>query len=210
MLTLMRRWAAGDTRAGQEFYRECYPMIRRFLYNKISPDESDDLVQSIFAECLAALPRYRGEGSFRAYVLRIANNQFNDYCRRRRRDRDRFAPAIADEVLSVADLQRSPFSQVVERQEARLLLSSLRTLPIGMQVLLELFYWERLTAPQIVEVLDIPEGTVRSRLTTARKQLERKLEELSSSPEELASTLSNLEGWALWIRGQVNRDPTPN
>ena len=83
------------------------------------------------------------------------------------------------------------------------MLHALRAIPIDLQIALELFYWEKLSAPELAEVLEIPEGTVRSRLRRAREALEQRLRALESSPERLASTLSNLEGWALSLRDRL-------
>lgn len=71
------------------------------------------------------------------------------------------------------------------------MLRALRCIPLDHQILVEPFYWEGLTGPDLATVLEVPEGTVRTRLRRARALLAEKIEELADSP--------NLEDWARHI-----------
>ena len=85
-------------------------------------------------------------------------------------------------------------------QEQRLLLEGLRRTPLDSQVVLELYYWERLSGRELGEVLGIPEDTARSRIRRAKDLLHRALRSIEESPEVLQSTMEDLEGWAAKIR----------
>lgn len=203
---LLERWKTGDKDAGRLLYKRYFPSVRRYFHNKISDQvECDDLVQSTFEGLLKAIPRFRNDATLKTFVLAIAHNIFVTRVRGEKKIRTHLGRPCDDDSLSVADLARSPFSQVVEGQQARLLLSALRSLAIEVQALLELFYWEELTGPEIAEILEVPVGTVRSRLKAGRAKLEQAMEALASSPEELAGTLSNLDGWARKIREEIGR-----
>lgn len=74
-------------------------------------------------------------------------------------------------MSSVADLCEpgaTPSQLIAAKQEQRLLLRALREIRLHYQVILELYFWEKMTEPQVAPVLDVPEGTVRTRLRTAR------------------------------------------
>lgn len=203
---LLDRWRAGDDKAGRDLYKRLFPAVNRYFRNKVSVQaESDDLVSATFVGLLKARDTFRGDSSLKTFVLRIARNKYASWIREQKSARKVIERPDSEDALSVADLAKSPFSQVAEGRETRLLLSALRKLPIELQELLELYYWEELTGPELAEVLEFPEGTVRSKLRKARETLEHTMAALASSPEELAGTLSNIEGWARQIREQMGR-----
>ena len=83
------------------------------------------------------------------------------------------------------------------------MLEGLRCLPLDHQIVLELTYWEDMSDRDVADVLDVPHGTVKSRVRRARLALDEHIERLSASPAELASTRANLEAWARGLRDQV-------
>ena len=62
-------------------------------------------------------------------------------------------------------------AEAAQHEEQRLLLEALRRIPLDLQIAIELHYWEGMSGPDLAQVLDIPEGTVRSRLRRAREPL---------------------------------------
>ena len=95
---------------------------------------------------------------------------------------------------------------MAKRREERLLLEALRSIPLDHQIALELYYWQEMTAAELAAVLDIPEGTIRSRLRRAKHLLEEQLAELAQSPDLLETTMANLDEWARNLRRFVG-DP---
>ena len=182
-------------------FEQHFDPLYRFFRNKIG-DGIDDAVQETFLACLTG-PAFRGESSFRTYLFAIARNVLHAQMKRLGRAR---AEVDVGEI-SVMDLGPSPSTLAARRREERLLLSALRAIPLDMQIALELFYWEDLSGSELAVALEIPEGTVRSRLRRAREALDQKLAELAESPSLLASTTSDLEVWAKELREQVHPDP---
>ena len=84
----------------------------------------------------------------------------------------------------------------------RLLLAALRHLPLELQLILELHYWEDLSTSEMAEVVGIPQGTVKSRLRRAREQLTAQIAAHDADPTLIQTTLQNLEGWARELREQ--------
>jgi RNA polymerase sigma-70 factor (ECF subfamily) len=66
-------------------------------------------------------------------------------------------------------------------------------------VVLELYYWEELTAVEIGEALELPEGTVRTRLRRARALLERGIG-VAEDPRVGEATREDLDGWVASVR----------
>jgi RNA polymerase sigma-70 factor (ECF subfamily) len=89
---------------------------------------------------------------------------------------------------------------MARRDEHHMLLLALRRVPIDVQDLLELHYFERLSGPELAAVLQIPEGTVRSRLRRAVMLLRAEVERIAGTPALVESTLGSISGWAAEIR----------
>jgi RNA polymerase sigma-70 factor (ECF subfamily) len=186
---LFDAWCAGEQRSGARLFDRHFNAISRFFKNKVG-EEFEDLVQQTFAACLESRARFRRDSSFRTFLFAIAHNILRVHYRTRRREQVDF-----DEV-SVHDLAPGPSSVLARAREQELLLGSLRRLPLELQVILELYYWESLTAKAIAEIVDESEYTIRNRLRRGKELLRRNMELLATSPEELESTLGGLERWA--------------
>lgn len=161
----------------------------------------DDLVQDTFLACVESRYRFEGRCSFRTYILRIAHHLVCDVYRRKRPH-----TPVDFERDSIVDLGAGPSTLFAQGREQRWLLEGLRRIPLESQIVLELHYWERLTAKQIGEVSELPENTVYSRLGAARKKLRKVLKQLELTPRPTEHLAVDLETWAESIRTQVYRD----
>ncbi len=184
---LLAAWRAGDRAAGDELVSRHFDALCRFFRSKVGRG-IEDLVQRTFLDCLESLESVRGP-SFRAYLFGVARNRLIDELRR-----TLGAGEVVDiESEPIASMATSPSKAVARTQQERLLLQAMQELPLDLQITLELAYWEGLSGREIAAILQIPENTVRSRLTRARDKLRAQLEALASSPELLTATLSVLE-----------------
>jgi RNA polymerase sigma-70 factor (ECF subfamily) len=197
---LVAAWLTGDRQAGFRLFERHYDAVARFFHHKV-PEHSADLIQRTFLGCVESLPRFRGHASFRSYLFAIAYRQL---CRHFR-DHGREQARLDFGSVSVEDLRPSPTAAIGAREDLRLLLSALRRIPLDLQVLLELHYWERMTTGEIAEALEIPPGTARTRLMRARDLLRAKMSELTADPPLVESTMAALERWAADLRAL--RDP---
>lgn len=195
---LVERWRRGDTSAGEALFERYYDSIARFFYNKVGTD-SADLIQKTFLACVEGLGRMREDARFRNYLFGIAHNQLRKFYRQK----SRIGEVLDFERVSVHDLGPSPRSILAVNQEQRLLLEALRHIPLDYQIVLELHYWENMSAADIASVLSIPLGTAKTRLRRGRQLVDAALTELADSPDILASTLSDLDSWATQLRAQI-------
>ena len=92
---------------------------------------------------------------------------------------------------------------MARRAQERLLAAAIRHIPLDLQIVLELHYWEELTTAQMAEALDIPVGTVRSRMRRARELLQARMGEIETSGEIITATLGDLGRWAQGLKDQV-------
>ena len=195
---LLTAWQGGDARAGRTLVERLYGAVARFFSTK-DRGNAADLIQLTLVKFVESRARIPADGNVRAYVLGIARHVLFDHLRAAYRDGGRLDFA----ERSVADLQPTPTSVLAREREGRLLLLGLRRIPLESQMLLELYYWEDFTAREIAEVVQIPEGTVRTRLRRAKQLLEQALAQAAESREVLETTLSDLEGWARRVRDEL-------
>ncbi len=196
--TLLSAWQEGDSKAGGRLIDRHLASVLRFFRNKVgSAAAAEELAQRTFKGAVEGIVRFRGGASARTWLFAIARNILRQWAEETARRRGRSEQL---EDASVADLCDGPSTVVARRREQRLMLEALRRLPIESQLVLELFYWEQMTARQIAPVLDCPEGTARSRLRKARLELRGTLDQLARNPSELESTMHGLETWARELR----------
>jgi|LNFM01.2.fsa_nt_gb RNA polymerase sigma-70 factor (ECF subfamily) len=200
-IELLDAWRSGEGSAGDRLLERHFAAIFRFFRSKLGDAAAEDLAQATLLACVDARTRATELASFRAYLFGIARNQLRMHLRGRQvRDR-----VIELASVSAADLGASPSAIVGARDEQRLLLAALRRIPIDFQIAVELYYWEGLSTRELADVLEIPEGTVRSRLTRAREHLATQMLELGASPETTNSTMDGFDGWAASLRAIVDR-----
>ena len=195
---LLDAWRGGDEDAGETLFERYYEGLSRFFRSKAG-DGAADLIQRTFLILLETHGRMREGTSFHCYLYGIARNVLYEHYRGKRRDGDRFQP----DQTSVEDLGPTPTTLIAQAQETQLLLQALRKIPIECQMILELYYWEQMPAKEIADVLDVPEGTARTRIRRAKQLLESALAELAQSPQLLQSTVSDLDSWAKHLRAAL-------
>jgi RNA polymerase sigma-70 factor (ECF subfamily) len=196
---LLEAWRAGDRAAGQALFARHFERVYRFFADKVEARSANDLVQATFTACVEGRDRIR-DGSFRAYLYGVARIVLLGHYR------DRKHVGVVDpHVESLLELGAGPSTLMVRQAEVRLLLAALRRIPLDLQIVLELHYWEGMNSSELGAVLDIPPATVRSRLRRARELLRARMQALDHEPALRDSTLSNLERWALSLRDQIDR-----
>lgn len=143
-----------------------YAAVWRFLRRLGVPEsDADDAAQRVFARVLAK----RGElqpGAERAYLMRAAFRAALEDQRTRQRARGRSTEVDVDGVLSPAPQPDEAFAQ---RQQLELLDRALARLPTDLRAVLMLFEIEGLTFSEIALALELPRGTVASRVRRARE-----------------------------------------
>ena len=197
---LLARWRAGERKAGATLFERHYQSVARFFAYKIGHDH-DDLIQATFLGLVEGVERFEGQGSFRAFLFAIARHKLLDFLAANARDRERFDPS----KTSITDCEPSPTKLIMADERRRLLVTALRRLPLNVQIMLELHYWENMKIADIAAVFELPASTVKTRMRRGRQQLEGELEALARSPKQLADTLSGLETWAARLSEEVGR-----
>jgi RNA polymerase sigma-70 factor (ECF subfamily) len=144
------------------------------------PASADDATQEAFISAYRALDKFRG-GSFRAWLLRIVTNACYDELRRHKR-----RPKISWEDFGEVDEEANPHlvdggpkpEETMQQAELRSLLErTITRLPKHQRTTLVLVDKMGFSYEEAAQVMDVELGTVKSRLSRARKQMQRYLQE---------------------------------
>lgn len=188
---LLAAWGGGDKKAGAGLIERHYPAIERFFAYKVG-EQAPDLVQRTFLVCAAQTTDFRAEGSVRAFLFGIARNVLSEHLRARFRDKPE---AVNTGAHSIADLSPGVATLVSAHAEQRQLLLALQRIPLDLQILLELYYWEELSLEEVALVLEAPIGTLKSRLHRARGLLREQMEAVATRAEDLRDAREMLSSW---------------
>ena len=144
-------------------------MIRRILSSyERDPSLQSDLLQEVTLALWQALPRYRGDGSKRAFVARVTQNRCISHAVRRSKE-----PAT-DDAVELRDTGPSIDEQVDADRRRNELLSAVRALPVEQRRLVVLAL-EGFSTREIAEELGITENNAGVRLHRARAALKKRM-----------------------------------
>ncbi len=137
--------------------------------HEADPAVREDLIQDILCALWRALPSFRGDGSLRAFVARVAANRAIGHVQRAVR---RPAAAELPETLPAPGI--SPEDAAIDRDQAQQLLTAVRTLPPGLKQT-ALLALEGLSHAEIAEVLGVTANAVAVRISRAKTELKRRI-----------------------------------
>lgn len=202
---LLTAWREGDTDAGQQLFSRHFDALFRFFRNKIGDDDAADLVQTTFLACVERRDGFRAESSVRTFLFAVARRRLCSHLESKQRAGRHFDPM----TTSVVDLGTTPSQALDRKQSYGVLLAALRMLPVEMQTLLELHYWETLTGPELAVVFEVAEGTVRTRLRRAKQVLAQTIDHLRKGAP-VVTREDDLEQWADEVREEFAKSTGPS
>ena len=146
-----------------------YDFVRRAVSD---PNDVDDIVQATFLSAAKTVASHDGKQSCRTWLVGIAGRILY----RRRRGLSRFTRALRELAIRDADRYADPHQELSARDEVQRLASALARLSEPKRVVLLLAEAEEQSCAQIAQSLQVPVGTVWTRLHHARRELRRLLE----------------------------------
>jgi len=184
---LMARAKRGDTEAYGIIVDRYKSWLRRIFYHLFWDwEEAEDAAQEVLLRVWLARERYEPRAKFSTYLFRIARNHWlGQRARTNRRPQivslqEQFGPGAAAMLRQMADEAPSPEDTVIRSYELFRIRRAIDELPEKHRLVFILCHFEGLRYAEIAEMLGIPEGTVKSRMSHAVGKLRRKL----AHPEE--------------------------
>lgn len=175
---LIAECIAGNGEAIETLVREYEAGVFRLALSILGdPAEAHEVTQETFLLALRALPSYREQKSFKAWLYTIALNQSRSHLRKRK-TLERLRASLTAIFRLETEKQASPEEATIQNEKEAALWRSINELDERHRTVLVLRYFHELSVPEISEVLSVNEGTIHSRLHSARAKLRESLKHL--------------------------------
>lgn len=180
-IELLKAVKAGDATAYRGLVEKYQGRVYSMTYGMVrNREDARDITQDAFVKAYNNLDSFRLESSFYTWLYRIAMNLAIDFIRKRQRHgTTSFEEAIAtrdeDGTISEAHHDDDPRRNLERKRLHERIMDALDQLPADQKQVILLRELEGLSYKEIGDVMDIPEGTVMSRLFYARKKLQKVL-----------------------------------
>jgi len=163
---------AGDRAAARELVEHWQPKLLAHAWRLTGDGESArDMTQDAWLEIFRGLPRLDDAKAFPAWALRILTRRCAKAIGRKQRRRAGEAALVREPVLSTEDGEETG----LRGDNLRAIQPALAELPAPQQAALALFYRDEMSIAEIAVALEIPVGTVKTRLMHARRKLREKM-----------------------------------
>lgn len=166
---LISRIADGDDEAFATLYRDLEPRVYRFILSKLNDSfEAADILNEVFLEIWRSAGKFEGRSKPTTWIFGIAYNKVMDRFRKTRPE-DLTDPAMLEQTDESPD-QAAVLSALEEGEHLRACLDKLKP---AQRSVMELAFFEDLPYREIAEIVDCPEGTVKTRIFHAKEALYR-------------------------------------
>ena len=165
---LVRRWQAGERRAFEEFVDayggRVHGLVRRYVTN---PTDAEDVTQEVFCDLHRSIGSFRGNSALSTWVYRVTVNHCLRHCQRRKND----SLPLDEQILPDADWHCDPSQHTAKRELSEQIQHALHQLSPGHANVVVLCELQGLSYQECAQILEIPVGTVKSRMFTAFRRL---------------------------------------
>src|SRR2546425_9510505 len=185
---LVARTQSGDASAFDQLVVKSTPRLYGLVYNMTSNHEdTNDLLQDIFSKAYKAIRGFRGKSSFYTWIHSIAVNMTLNFLKKRGR---RFHLSLDDVDASIQNDKEfleltatsSPVREADLSELQRRLNEAMMKLSDEHRAVVTMFHIQGMPHAEISKILRVSEGTVRSRLFYANRQLQNYLDEFRKNP----------------------------
>lgn len=174
---LISRAQSGDRSAFNQLIRKHEARAYQYAFRLTrNPEEASDVVAEGFVRVYNAIQNFKGQSAFTTWLYRILTNCFLDI-----RKKEKSRPTVSLEAVmqttegelerQVVDPGRSPHDEAEMEQRERTVESAVSLLPEYQRAMIVMYHAEMLSYEEIAAALDLPIGTVKSRLNRARLNL---------------------------------------
>ncbi|HUX08595.1 MAG TPA: RNA polymerase sigma factor [Acidobacteriota bacterium] len=137
-------------------------------------DEAEDLTQEIFFKLYHSLEKFNIDANFQYWIVRVSKNYCIDFYRKKRKERESLVDNV-EQLANVKSGMSSPFLILEEKEKIRAIRESIDSLPSILRSCIVLRNLYGHSYQDIAHILNIPEGTVKSRINRGRLELSKRL-----------------------------------
>jgi len=176
---LINECIAGNENAIEMFVRLHETNVFRFALSIVGDQaEANEITQETFLSALRSLKTYQEKNSLKAWLYTIALNHSRNHLRKQKiLERLKTAATILFQTEE-SHKQPSPEDVIIQDEKEAVIWSELNKLDEHHRIVMILRYFHELSISEISEILDVNEGTIHSRLHTARERLRSQLKNI--------------------------------
>lgn len=160
-----------DRQAFSKLFNHFAPYLKGFLLKSdgVGPEHAEELVQETMLKLWRKAPTYSpSQAAASTWIYTIARNTRIDWIRKHYKENT--TELTADDLYDNAETP-SPYSSLIRVRNSRSIEEQLKTLPMEQQDVLRLMYFDGRSGQQIADALNLPLGTVKSRIRLALAKL---------------------------------------
>jgi RNA polymerase sigma-70 factor (ECF subfamily) len=174
--TLIQRCLLGDQLAWDLIVRQYWRRVFNVAYKFVGRhDEAEDLTQDVFLKIFKSLDTFDRRANFQTWLISISRNLCIDHYRKVRKERETVNRDIDANGLSPVSSEQSPMAALEQRDRVTLLRRALGELPVTLRTAVLMRDIQELSYQEIADRLQLPEGTVKSRINRGRTELARQI-----------------------------------
>lgn len=185
---LLLAYRDGDSEAFQALVAHYQDRMVQFFYRLCwDRDRAEDLCQDLFLKLMQGCRRYRPEGKLSTFVYRVATNLWIDHYRAQRPHRRLFSldqATLDAPVLEPVGREPDPSARAADDEERTRLRRAMESLTAPHRIVFELAVYQERPYAEIGQLLDIPVGTVKSRMHNAVAALKQLLDPAAEGSDE--------------------------
>lgn len=180
-LTLIHRSQEGDLTAFNQLVERYEKVVYNFAYRLTgSYDDASDVAQDAFVRAFNAIRSFRGDAAFTTWLFRITTNVFLDEKKKAKsrphQSLDEYVELEESSVgRQIEDPSPTPEDAVTAKERTQVLANAIASLPDYQRAMVLLYHIHQKSYEEIAEMMELPIGTVKSRLNRARLALKDKL-----------------------------------
>jgi len=186
---LIERCLAGDQVAWEEIVRLHRRKVFNIAYKFVGKhDLAEDLTQDIFLKLYRSLDTFDRRANFQTWLISVSRNLCIDHYRSVRKERETINRDVDASTLTPVSRDRSAYAQLELRDRVQLLRAALDMLPPTLRTAVLMRDIQELTYQEIADRLNVPEGTVKSRINRGRTELARQIQRLRQQQDAVTKT----------------------
>ena len=181
---LIQRCFEGDQSAWETIVRQHWRRVFNVAYKFVGThEESEDLTQEIFLKIFKSLGTFDRRANFQTWLISVSRNLCIDHYRSVRKERETIDRDVDPGDLSPTSHEVSPYVALEQRDRVVLLREALEKLPETLRTAVLLRDIQELSYQEIADQLNLPEGTVKSRINRGRTELARQVQRIRATDE---------------------------
>lgn len=178
--TLIKRCLSGDQLAWEQIVRQYRRKVFNVAYKFVGRhDEAEDLTQDIFLKVFKSLNTFDRRANFQTWLISVSRNLCIDHYRSVRKERETIDRAVDASALSPVSREPGPIAAIEQKDRVALLRQALAGLPDTLRAAVVMRDIQELSYQEIADRLDLPEGTVKSRINRGRAELATQIKKLN-------------------------------